>query len=350
MQFFHHLRVWLVAVGLLHLALPARAADPLKCLPDDTDLLVRVEVQQIVTSPLYKKEFQKQADDLLKMDAVAGFLKGTGLDPLKDIDEVYIVMGRSSFRTEIKVQQNPAGGIDNAAVPFIVVQGRFDPAKLQAKAEQLAKDMPQLVKKQKFGAVTIWEIGKGTFVAVADKNTIVVGGAKEQVEAALDRAAGKKQSNLKHKSMKALLEKLDPKKTVQWLACEEAVGSVSAKGVFQNGQTIVEIKYTSLKDMGIQSVVGSATVATDVKITTTIKATNADKAKEAAKGIEDGLGLALKAAEKMVDLDKSFASVVDALKAVKVVAKGDSIQIDGQANGDVLSALIRGWMMPAGKP
>src|SRR5262249_43833652 len=97
--------------GLLALALvaaaPAAPAAPVpaqapvpplgKYLPDDTDFVAVVNVKQVVASPLFSKHFLKMAEAALKGEQAQRFLKGAGLDPLKDVDRVLVVLSRSCW-------------------------------------------------------------------------------------------------------------------------------------------------------------------------------------------------------------------------------------------------------------
>src|SRR5262249_39603493 len=112
---------WLLAIGLLSVALPARAAEFDKYLLDDTDAVLTVNVKQITASPVYTKNFQKQVEGLLKMEPVANVLKGTGVDPLKDIERATLVTGRSCYGPEgqVKEPSKISGG------PLIIAQGNL---------------------------------------------------------------------------------------------------------------------------------------------------------------------------------------------------------------------------------
>ncbi|MBY0525312.1 MAG: hypothetical protein K2R98_18035 [Gemmataceae bacterium] len=350
MVVFQRLRVWLVAVGLLNLVLPVYAAEPTKCLPADTEMLVRIEVKQIVASPVFGKQHQKEVDQLLKMDAVQAILKDTGFDPLKDVDQIYMVMGRESQQADVKGNGNGAVMTNVGPSPLFIVQGRFDRTKIEAKAEQLAKDMPKLVQKHKVGDAVLWEIAGSGFVAVADKDTVLACTSRKLLETALEQARGTKKVELKHKSMQALLAKLDPKLAVQWLMCEEAVTSVSSKAVFQNGQGVVEVKYTTLKDQGIENVTGGITIGADVRLNTTLVASKAETAKDAAKGIQDMVTLMTEAANGAAQQDKSFAPVVEALKSAKVAANDKTVTVNGQTTSDAAGGMIKMFVLLVGKP
>src|SRR5262245_23171405 len=81
-------RAWLVAAVVLLAAPPAPAAELDKYLLDDTDFVLSMNVKQVLSSPAFTKHYQKQVEELLKMEPVQRVLKDSGFDPLKDVDRL----------------------------------------------------------------------------------------------------------------------------------------------------------------------------------------------------------------------------------------------------------------------
>src|SRR5215469_136225 len=155
MRALNHSRTWLLAVALLASALPAAAApapaarpDLSRFLIDDTDFVLVVNVKQILASPAFTRNYQKDVEGLLQSDIVKPWLEGTGFDPLKDVERLIVVMGRSCHPTEN----------DTAHGPLLFLQGRFDPDKLRAKADKLAESMPGLLKSHTLDGVKVYEL------------------------------------------------------------------------------------------------------------------------------------------------------------------------------------------------
>jgi len=91
---------------LLLTALPARAAVPDKYLPNDTDAVVIVNVQQILASPLFKAHYLTLCQDWLKAPGdLPAFLQAVGLDPLKDIEQIVFANGESLYRLTKRTEQ-----------------------------------------------------------------------------------------------------------------------------------------------------------------------------------------------------------------------------------------------------
>jgi hypothetical protein len=89
----------------------APAAEWEKYLLDDANFVLSVNVKQLLQSPLFTKHHQKQVEELLKTEGAQAVLKDTGFDPLRDVEELVVVMGKSSF---------PVKGRRRLAMPFRV--------------------------------------------------------------------------------------------------------------------------------------------------------------------------------------------------------------------------------------
>ena len=174
--------------------LSARAAEPDKYLPSDSEAVLVFNVQEMLNSPLVKKYGLGQLKSAMESnDDAKKFFKATGLDPLKDIHKV--VIGASM-----------GGGEPKA---LIVVRGKFDVDKIQAAVADEAKAKGEEVKVIEKGGKKIYKIdskgGKPTFASFADSSTLVLsqseqdtvsglkGGGKVSPElvTALDRLGGK---------------------------------------------------------------------------------------------------------------------------------------------------------------
>src|SRR5262249_36270471 len=78
----------LVFSAALHVA-PARAAEISKFLPNDTEVVLNVNVKQVLDSPLFKKHLLQQVKTFLKNNADAEkMLDALGFDPLKDVSAI----------------------------------------------------------------------------------------------------------------------------------------------------------------------------------------------------------------------------------------------------------------------
>jgi hypothetical protein len=315
------------ALAVALTALPARAADAVKYLPDDTQAVVSLNVRQFLDSPLVKKA---NLDKALERDVEAQkVLKDLGLNPLKDVERVLFARGPSE---------------EDSAIIF---QGTFDPAKLHAKAEAALKEKKDYLKIHKGDNGTFYEVvkldelipvppqaqgagvnfkGKSVFVAIADKNDIVVSGSKAVAGEALDRAAGKKEGKLKSKDLAALVAKINPQQTL----------AVAVPGSVTQTEKI-------------KSITGGLTVASDVQIDLAVAAADADAAKEIDDTIKEQLGMAQGIVGAIAAGNKALAPVADILDAIKPEAKDKAVLIKGTVKGATLEKLFKGLAEMAGK-
>src|SRR5262245_27005055 len=120
-------RLIMGAAMVVGLANTARAADPDKLLPADTDTIAMVNLRQIIDSDIIKKYALEQIKQFLDGQDAKQLLGDLGLDPLKDVERIVV----GSVETQYKKDAQPKF--------LIIVHGKFDPQKLFKTAEGLAK-------------------------------------------------------------------------------------------------------------------------------------------------------------------------------------------------------------------
>jgi WD40 repeat protein len=169
--------------------LPA-AADWVKYLPDDTGVVVHLDVQQILGSELVRGRANLAGGAggvlgaLPQGALVQKAFKAAGLDPARDLVSVTFVM--------------PADG--NAARGAVFVRGRFDPAKLQAAALELAGELGARARVAGEGLHAVLEFAapqqESTFLALASQDTLVLSSTREGLNTVLVRAGGPRKAPL----------------------------------------------------------------------------------------------------------------------------------------------------------
>src|SRR5262249_47961192 len=100
------------------LAAPLNAATPDKYLPDDSEVVLTVDVRRFLETPLINRDLDKLREALKGQEKISAELEKLGLDPLKDVDRVTVAAA-------------PGQGNDHF---LLVAHGRFDTAKLEARA------------------------------------------------------------------------------------------------------------------------------------------------------------------------------------------------------------------------
>jgi hypothetical protein len=329
--------VALLAAAFLGIALPAQAAPAPadeqpkvhKFLPDDSGGVFVFNIKQIVASPLYTKNFQKQVDELLKKDEVQTILKDAGLDPHKDIDRIILTIVPST-----------GNGLSG---PFVVCEGRFDLTKLQAATEAAGKKYGG-VKPVEMGKTKVYELaipGSASFLALVDKNTVIFAESKDYIAEALEKAGGKRKTEFKSKGLADLVEKMDPKQIFSIAATGDMI---MGGGVSTNAMGVVTRHVMTLGQQGIDALTGGLTIEdTVIKGKGTLTTPNAETAKKVSAEFEAGLARAIDEVTKMATVQKELAPLVDVLKSVKVSAKDEKFTVEGQGGAEAIEALIKSF-------
>jgi hypothetical protein len=300
---------WFVAVALFAVALPVRAAEVEKYFPDDAEAVLTLNIKQILESPLLKSGLEAAKRGIQDDAEAQKTLKDLGFDPFKDLEQVAVAM--------------PGGQPDRA---LLLVQGRFDVAKFEAKAEEAGKGE---VKVHNIGDRKVFEskvpvpnLGdQSLFICLLDPTTIAVSGTKEGVVDALDKKAGKKKTMLK-KELQDLLAKADPKQSLSVVMLGTAAGlaDVSDK---------------------VQHVTGGVTLVNDVNANFVVAAKNADAAKEVENAIKEGLGQLKTIVTFMAANQKELAPLADLFGVIKVTSEGSTVTIKGQVTKEAIEKSLK---------
>lgn len=180
-------RMLLLAVLTLAPVATTRSADLEPLLPAETESVVMINVRQVLDSDLFKKYARGQVEQALQGNEAQETLKALGLDPMKDITRV--------------VGGTWGTGPDDMKALF-VINGKFDPTKLFAAAQQAAKDKPDEVEivtegDYKLIKVMVKDQDKPFYASVANEKSIVVSNDKKLVVNALADAQKGVKSKIK---------------------------------------------------------------------------------------------------------------------------------------------------------
>lgn len=316
------LRTGLLAAVCLAWLAPARAAEVDKYLPNDTEILVTINVRQILDSPLVKKYALEHLKTAIKGSGeTEQVLEALGLDPTKDVNSIALA--------------GPGG--DEPDKGLFIVHGKFDTAKFAAKAKEAA-DQGNHLKITKAGDYNVYEVPidspgpvKTMFVAVVDQATIVASPGKAYISDALDKHAGKKQGSV-NKDVQGLIGKEKAEQSV-WVV---VLSSALRKSSFANNDENVK----KILDK-FQSFTGGFTVTDEVALDGRIAAKNdsaaGDLKKELSNGLEQAKGLAAVFAANQPQL----APVSEVLDSIKVNAEKDSVLLKGKVSKDVIEKAMK---------
>jgi hypothetical protein len=306
------LQMGLIAGAVLALAMPVRAADVDKYLPDDTEVVVVLNAKQLLDAPLVKKHFLEHIRALIKSsDEAAKILESVGFDPFKDLTSITGAM--STLGSEAK--------------GLIITHGEFDRAKFEAKADEMAKDKSDTFKAHKEGNHKVYEVKgeKSVFVAVVDKTTIVASPEKQSVLDAFARGEGKKKGMVK-KEIQDLIEKANAKQSL-WFAA-------TAQAFLKSELASDERAKKNLEKM--DNMTAGFTVDKGVLFTLAIATKSAANAKELAEEIKEGLNQAKGILALLADQNKQIAPLVDTVGNLRVNTEGSTITLKSEVSEEII--------------
>lgn len=298
--------IYLIAGVALVLALPVRASEVDKYLPPDTEIVVVVNAKQLFDSPVVQKHLLKPIREFIKNnEQITEILDDLEFDPFKDLTNVTAALTM----------------IGSHAKGLIIAHGNFDKAKFEEKAEEVAKEMGNVLRIHNEGERTIFEInaegtGKPLFAGVVDNSTIVAGPEKQYVLDAFAKGEGKKRGAMK-KELRDLIEQVDAEQSIWFAATANA---------FLNGDLSHDEKSkNNLEKMN--AITAGVTVDRGIKAAFAIAAKNADNAKELAQEIKMGLDQAKGLLALLAQQNTNLAPFIDAVGNLRVRTQGSMITL-----------------------
>jgi hypothetical protein len=277
-----------------------------KYLPDDTAVVLHINVKQILESPAVKKSGHEEAKKFLKSNEhVSKIFESLGFDPFKDLTGVTIGLS--------EVAPEPKG--------LIIAHGKFNKEKFEAKADEIAKEKKDMFKLHTEGGRKILEVNnpetpKPHFVAVIDETTIVASMEKEMVLDACAKAGGK--SGKVKDDIRKLIESTD--------ASQSAVALVPGSTLAKLAELVPEDQAKAMISK-LDYVSASINLAKDFKMAFNFATKNEDNAKEIAEKIKEQLDQAKGMVALMAGQNPQMAAAVDIVNSVKVTVEGKKISI-----------------------
>lgn len=320
MQFSRRPQIVLAALAMLALAAPARAADVNKFLPDDAEIIMVLNVQQIIQSPLVQKHGIAHVKQALQADEkIKKVLEAVGFDPLKDLTRITAA----------------ASAVSPDAKGTIIAEGNFDLSKIQAKVEELANERKDTLKILKEGDHKLLEIKtpgdeRPAYAALVDKNTIVFGSDKTVVLGSFDRAAGTKKPALK-KDIAALIEKANQSQSM-WLVAPGAVFAKSPLAEDEKSKKILE---------KVENLSVGFTLSEDFSMVTAIVTKTADSAKEISEELKNGLETLKGLLALVAGQQKELAPLVDVVGSIKVGTDNATVTLKSEVSKEMIEKSLK---------
>jgi hypothetical protein len=319
----HLLRhVLALSVPLALLATPTRAAEPDKFLPDDSAIVISVNVRQVLDSALVKKHVLEWLRGVLREKSQGQkTLEALGLDPFKDLHSITLAM--------------PSVAESDRA--FCITHGHFDPEKFRRVAADFTREKGDYVKTHRAGEVTFYEIreaglgeDKPVFAGLIDDSTLVVCGTKQPILDAFAKASGKKMGSLK-KEVRQLIAKADPSQSI-WVV---APGSALASSDFPGDEKTKK----SLEN--IETVTAAVTVTDGFKLDVVAVTKTAEAAKELSEQVADGLNQARGLLSVLAGNNGKLSGLVEVLGTIRNTATGTTVTLSLEVSGSVIEKMLK---------
>ena len=322
-------RVWLAGLALALAAFTGqvRAAD-LKYLPDDTEIILNLNLKQILDSDLVKAQkdilaqVKQQVENNIPGEADK-YLKAVGFDLFRDLVSITVALP----------------GKKDPDASFIIIEGTFHPTKFYDAAAQAAKDHPDHLKITKSGEFKVLEIqaeGKTAYITMINKTTILGCAQKERMTTALERAAGNGKASLK-KSVKDLLKTVNAKQSISGIATGNALAKHLEDAPVPNADKIGPAL------QGIEGLSGALTVGKDIQFQLGIGTKNEDTAKDFAQKVNGGLVFAKLILAQKAKEDMKFLPLVDVLNTLRAEAKNSALVVRAEISVENIEKLIKNF-------
>ncbi len=307
MSRFHRTAAALVGVALTAslLGVAARAADSTHYLPNGTIVVLTFNVKQLLNAPLIKgdeKAFNQGMGEASKV------LEGFGVNPAKDIDRITLAVGE---------EMQPKSVI-------ILLEGKFDPAKINDKLKELVKEKKNLESITE-GGTTIYQgklpkqaaptpgMPSQFYLTVLDDRVIAFATDKDALKEAAGKRTGGKKAEVK-KDVLDLIAKISPKETVSIVAVPP--------------QDLINASPAA----GLTTITGGITVGEGIKTDLLLSTKNTEAAKNIAQMINEGLNqvkqiLPLIAGQQPGFGPKEQAMVKELMDSIKAAPQENGVTI-----------------------
>ena len=318
-------RLGLAAVFAATLAAPvARAAEPDKLLPAEADTVAYINFKQILESDIVKKYALDQIKQALAGQDAKKFLEDMGLDPMKDVDKVWLGM---------------SGSTPDDTKALVIVHGTFDPDKLFKAAEAVTKKDGDKFSMVKDGTATMFKYqpdqGNPVYGTVVNDTTVIAGTDKKLIATALKQSEDKKKAPIKAE-LTDLIKQLDEKASL--FATSLVKGKFDAVKFPPQSPIDLSGIEKSLPKTNTLSLVIRVTADINLEVTFGMKDEDAaaDMGDAVAKLVKDIGGFV----PALVAFEPKAKPLGEILKTVKSDVKKTSVTLSGKVVGDIIGKLV----------
>jgi hypothetical protein len=291
----------------------SRAADLDKYLPNQTEAVVAVNIKQLVESPLLKDHLEPIKQALKQLNVAPKPFALLGLEPWTDAERVTIAW-----------TGNPDG-----EAPYILLQGSFDNAKIEAAAAKAAKK-DEIVQERFVDGRRVWVLRcddepTWLYMGLLDPGMLVLSRQANRVSEALGKKAGQVKHELR-KDVQTLLARLDAKQSIGVVSLSRPLNFAGLLGGLPGN---------------LQNVAGGVTLGDDVRVELAMSARDPQTAKSAAGQLEDSLNQLKALTAVLVTQKKQYAPLADLVNGAKVTTQGSELAFKLTINKDLMDMLFK---------
>lgn len=301
----------------------ARAAEPDKLLPADSDTVISINVKQIMDSDIVKKYAVEQMKQALQGADIKKFMDDLGLDPLKDIEKV-VIGGSWTDQNDIK--------------GLVIIRGTFDPDKLYRAAEAQTKKDADHFSMIKDGNDVIFKYqpdnGNPVYGTVVDKTTVILGTEKKYVTTATATAAAPPKKVELGKDIAVMINRMDDKASV-WVAA--VVKDKLDKLPIPMGGGIPNLQGQLGK---MDAVTAVLQVNKDIDLTVNLGMKDDGSADEMGKTVDELLQTVKGALPFLAAQNEQLKPLVDVVKTLKCEVRAKTVTITGKVTGAAIGKMI----------
>jgi len=324
-------RVVIVLAVLAIVSCPSLKAADGNYFPDDTELVVVVNLKQIFNSEMIKGqpdaigELKEVLGQFAGIHVVQKYIKEAGLDAFHDLRSItYVYTGSKEFR-----------------VSFLILEGEFHAEKLS----DAGKVDGTTLRARKSGNQTIYEITprgeKRVYAALVNPSTLIATTTEEPLADALARVAGSKKSGIK-KEVKRLLESTDDRQSVAFVSSGVALARLAEGIALPNGESTTAF----LQTLDVLS--GNITLAKGIQFQLKGNAESDEVAKKLTESANGALRILLTLVRQTAEKDDKYLPFVDVVSVLRFTNQGAEILFRGEVSLNTVEKLMKSF--PPNRP
>lgn len=307
---------------------PARAAADLeKLLPSNTDIVVVIDTNKLVNSPVVKQ----YAPDFVSRYGYEGLLAATDGNPAakkalkaKSVDIKKLLNDRKEIEKllttagDLVTRVTVAGSIAEAQPGIVIIEGKWSRDYVEGFLTLMTLFAPEELALHVGNGRKMFELnggpgGEKMFISVAGDGVLVITMDEDEMNDLLDRAAGKKKPAART-GIRQLVREMDPENAISIIA------DVAEEGI---------------------KVSGGVKITTEIKVKLVIDAGTADKAMGLEQDFAAGIESIQDALADMAADNPAMKVLANALKRLKSTRTGSKITYELTLTSKDIDALVK---------